>query len=69
MKVREGFVKNRCPKCGGNLYLTKFVYGWYEKCLQCGYDVYLADIAEINNQKPGNNREEEKTSLESEVMA
>ncbi len=28
---------NRCPKCGGNLYIDKDYHGWYEQCLQCAY--------------------------------
>jgi len=28
---------NRCPKCGGNLYIDKDYHGWYEECLQCAY--------------------------------
>jgi len=28
---------NRCPKCGGNLYIEKDYHGWYEQCLQCAY--------------------------------
>ena len=36
--------QERCPKCGGNLYLDKDHYGWYEQCLQCGFtcDLRLA---------------------------
>ena len=30
-------VKRRCPKCGGNMYLDKDHYGWYEQCLQCSF--------------------------------
>ncbi len=26
-----------CPRCRGDLYLDKDIYGWYRKCLQCGY--------------------------------
>lgn len=33
----EGFVRKRCPKCGGNVYLDRDNYGWYDKCLQCAY--------------------------------
>ena len=29
--------QGRCPKCGGNLYLDKDHYGWYEQCLQCSF--------------------------------
>jgi len=30
--------KNKaCPRCKGDVYLEKDMYGWYEQCLQCGY--------------------------------
>ncbi len=45
--MREGLMsKKRCPKCGGNVYLLKDYYGWYEQCLQCSYTCYLESIAE-----------------------
>ena len=43
-------VDNRCPKCGGNLYLDRDYHGWYEQCLQCGYIHDLKVIYE--NRKP-----------------
>jgi len=27
----------KCPRCGGNMFIDGDIYGWYEKCLQCGY--------------------------------
>ena len=47
--MRTGFTNQKCPKCGGNIYLDReyslegnFVT-WYEQenCLQCGYTCYL----------------------------
>ncbi|MFC1903154.1 hypothetical protein ACFLX4_03715 [Chloroflexota bacterium] len=35
--MRSRFVKERCPKCNGNIYLDTDNYGWYEQCIQCGY--------------------------------
>ena len=29
------FVRKRCLKCGGNLYLDSDFHGSYEQCLQC----------------------------------
>lgn len=43
--MKYGFTNQRCPKCGGNLYLDSdycieggFI-SWYEEetCLQCGF--------------------------------
>ena len=39
------FLKKRCSKCGGNVYLESYYYGWYEHCLQCGYN-YYSDVVE-----------------------
>lgn len=47
-----GFIKQRCPKCGGNMYLDKDCYldgdftSWYsyQHCLQCGYIRYSENL-------------------------
>ncbi|MBI2860918.1 MAG: hypothetical protein HYX91_05360 [Chloroflexi bacterium] len=44
MRVREGFLKTRCLKCGGNLYLDRDLYGWYRECLQCGRTSYIETL-------------------------
>lgn len=41
---RGGFLQNRCPKCGGNVYLDNDDEGWYEQCLQCGLISYLPEL-------------------------
>ncbi len=41
--------KERCPKCGGNLWLHNDHYGWYEECLQCGFTLDLRVI--YNDEK------------------
>jgi len=28
---------NRCPRCGGYMFLDEWVDNWYFKCLQCSY--------------------------------
>ena len=38
--------KQRCPKCGGNLFLYNDFDGWYEQCLQCSFTKYLEVVAE-----------------------
>jgi len=25
------------PRCGGDMFIDREIYGWYEKCLQCGH--------------------------------
>jgi hypothetical protein len=39
-------VKN-CPRCGGDMFIDRDIYGWYEKCLQCGYCCELRDLDEF----------------------
>jgi hypothetical protein len=34
----------RCPKCGGVVFFDKDSYGWYEKCLCCGWSRDLPGI-------------------------
>ena len=48
--MREGFTKQRCPKCGGNMYLDKDFYGWYEQCLQCSYISYLETVFDAREE-------------------
>ena len=36
-----------CPRCGGDIYLDRDRYGWYEQCLQCGYLSELQSLAEF----------------------
>ena len=52
--------KQRCPKCGGNLFLYNDFDGWYEQCLQCSFTKYLDVIAE-NKAKVGEEVTTEKT--------
>ena len=48
-------VRQRCPKCGGNLFLYNDHNGWYEECLQCSYTLYLdvvyEDRSEVDSSK------------------
>jgi len=44
--MKEGFTQQRCPKCGGNIFLHRDLYGWYEQCLQCSRIWYLNSIVE-----------------------
>ena len=47
--IRGGFInRTKCPKCGGNIYLDNDQYGWYEKCLQCGYSTELKKVTAVS---------------------
>ena len=40
-----------CPRCSGDLLIELCEYGWYEGCLQCGYEHYLQNIAKLEEQE------------------
>ena len=41
-----------CPKCHGDLYLNKDMYGKYLSCLQCGYMKDVPEEAEKEVREP-----------------
>ena len=34
----QALKSKRCPRCGGNIFLDEDTMGYYEQCLQCGYE-------------------------------
>jgi len=63
---RSGFVQKKCPKCGGNVYLDKDEYGWYEQCLQCSFTSMLGkivDVQETVKSGKGSRREKQQAGL------
>ena len=46
-----------CPKCNGDIFLEKDFDGWYERCLQCGYNQDLETIVEVKEQPSVRKRE------------
>lgn len=45
--MKYGFTSQKCPKCGGNIYLDSDYWGWYEQCLQCSHTSYLETMVEV----------------------
>ena len=39
-----------CPRCKGALLVERDHHGWYEHCLQCGYQVDLKNAADVTRQ-------------------
>jgi hypothetical protein len=35
------------PRCGGDMFIDRDLYGWYEKRLQCGYCCELRGLDEF----------------------
>ncbi len=46
-----------CPRCSGDMFIDKDIYGWYEKCLQCSYQHDLKELAEFKKQEARGERE------------
>lgn len=61
--MKEGFTGHQCPKCGGNLFLTRDFYSWFEQCLQCAYIVYT-DVVYEKGRGAGNARPDEAIKAE-----
>lgn len=40
-----------CPRCGGDIFLDRDEYKWYEQCLQCGYLRELKGIVEVQERR------------------
>ena len=40
-----------CPRCKGDILVDCDCQGWYEQCLQCGYQRDLKDIIEVQQQR------------------
>ena len=39
-----------CNKCGGSLFIDRDKDGWYEECLNCGYQRQLTTV--VRERKP-----------------
>jgi len=50
-EVVGGFLQKRCRRCGGNVYLDKDQFGWYEECLLCSYTRDLQTIVDVRERE------------------
>jgi len=56
--------RKSCPKCKtGDLTLERDFYGWYECCIQCGYQRTLVKVVEREAQQLGKASDQEVTVL------
>ena len=39
-----------CSRCGGDTFVERDKYGWYEQCLQCGYRIELETMVEAREK-------------------
>jgi hypothetical protein len=64
--MTEDIAQIRCPKCGGRTFFDKDLYGWYEKCLYCGWTHDLPGIvlSEGEHRQGGRYRPENEPAAE-----
>jgi hypothetical protein len=46
-----------CPKCHGDVFLEKDISGWYERCLQCGYNRDMIPMVEVKKSLSSKKKE------------
>ena len=37
-----------CPRCRGDVHIARDMDGWYQQCLQCGYETALPVTPEMH---------------------
>jgi len=40
-----------CPRCDGDMFIDRDLYGWYEQCIQCGYARDLRSTVKLEQQQ------------------
>ena len=46
MEREEMYKLRSCPRCKGDVIIDRDHHGWYEQCLQCGYQRDLKGIVD-----------------------
>ena len=49
-----------CPRCDGDMFIDRDLYGWYEQCIQCGYNGDLRNTVKLGQQQAYSEKEEER---------
>ena len=39
-----------CPRCRGDIIVDRDHHGWYEQCLQCGYQHDLKSVVKVERR-------------------
>jgi len=39
-----------CPRCDGDMFIDRDLYGWYEQCIQCGYARNLRSTVKLRQR-------------------
>ena len=40
-----------CPRCDGDIFIDRDLYGWFEHCIQCGYISDLKNTVKVEQQQ------------------
>jgi len=40
-----------CPRCDGDIFVDRDLYGWFEQCIQCGYNHDLRNTVKLGQQQ------------------
>jgi len=49
-----------CPRCDGDIFIDGDLYGWFEHCIQCGYDRDLRNTVKLGQQQAYSEKKEER---------
>lgn len=49
-----------CPRCDGDIFIDRDLYGWFEQCIQCGYTRDLRSTVKLGQQQAWSEKEEER---------
>jgi len=52
-----------CPRCGGDISIDRELDGWYEQCLQCGYQRAISSTGEVY-RRSGDKEKKELAGLQ-----
>ena len=39
-----------CPRCDGDIFIDRDLYGWFEQCIQCGYNHDLRKMVQLGKR-------------------
>jgi len=49
-----------CPRCDGDILIDRDLYGWFEQCIQCGYNRDLRNTVKLGQQQTWSEKGKER---------
>jgi len=49
-----------CSRCDGDIFIDRDLYGWFEQCIQCGYNRDLRNTVKLGQQQMRSEKEKER---------